>query len=238
MNIFIIFVLILLVVLVVAIMLRSQLKICGGNDAPEITFDEIKELRPNFVYIHGMVASGKSTLSEKIGRLGYKVIHIDELVRETFPVWPKDIYLAESLTPDQEKLFDRIKKEIDGEEYIVVDGFIAPPLWKALYAYRPWDVLVYVQHRSPESYREAIWRRALNDLQLGRQTLSSFWRDPRSEKMIAEYKEKGEESALLKEMVEENAKHKWESIPERRAYVEDIFDKNGWPYRIYYTDIP
>jgi cytidylate kinase len=221
----------------------STMKKIGNGEPKEIIFSEIEATKPNFIYVCGMVASGKSTLSNKIGEMGYKIVHIDELVREEFPIWPKNIYLdstldeSQTLSADQEKLFHRIKKEIDGEEKIVVDGFISPMLWKTLYEYRKWDLLIYVQHRNLESYREAISRRAIDDLEKNRQTLSSFWRDPRSEKMIAEYKNQGSKSPILIEMIEENARHKWEILPERRAYIESIFEKNNWPYYIYYTDI-
>lgn len=214
-------------------------KMIGKWEAPEINLEQIKELSPKFIYIHGMVASGKSTLSDKLKEFGYKPIHIDDLVREEFPIWPKEIYLDAPdghLTMDQQKLFARIKKEMNYEK-IVIDGFIAPLMWKELYMYKPWDMLIFVQHSNADSYRIAIMKRAIYDLNNNLRTLSSFWRDPRSSDMISEYKEKGKDSELLQQMVNDTSIHKWDTLKDKCTYWTDLFEKNSWPYYLYYIDL-
>lgn len=223
-----------------AIVTRDGQSMQGAEEPPEITFADIQRNEPDFIYVHGMVASGKSTLSDKLSKLGYTPIHIDELVREEFPTWPKEIYLDSpngELTEDQEKLFSRLKKEMGDKKKIIVDGFIAPLVWKKLYQYRPWDLLIFIKHRNAESYRIAIMKRAIYDMDHNLRTLSSFWRLPEAADMIIEYKEKGADSEKLRKMVDTISVHKWEKLEKDQKYWTDIFDKNGWRYSIYYTDL-
>jgi hypothetical protein len=215
---------------------------CGGNDPPQtLVWEEIKEKSPNFVYIHGMTASGKSTLADKLSAIGYKSVDLDELVREEFPKWPADIYTDSPtgmLTAEQEKLFTRLKKEMEGTQKVVVNGFIAPLMWKKLYQYRPWDLLVFVQHRNPESYKIAIMNRVIRDLDTGVRTLSrGIWNSPGAEEMAADYKEKGTKSEKFQKMVDAASIHKWDRLQEGRQHWGDLFKKNGWKYYIYYTDL-
>lgn len=254
MNILVI-IMVILIALVATFMLcvkvRSQM--IGNGEIGEITLEQIKTMSPNFIYIHGMVASGKTTLSNTISTpesdvsdpggvsaAGYKAIHIDDLVRDEFPVWPKDIYTDapdNQLTPDQLKLFERIKNEMANHSKIVVDGFIAPLMWKELYKYRPWDMLIFVKHKNAESYRLAIMKRAIYDLDHNMRTLSSFWRDSRASEMIEEYKKLGKDSPLLQQMVTNTSIHKWDSLEEKSKYWTGLFDKNKWPWYVYYTDL-
>jgi adenylate kinase family enzyme len=185
----------------------------------------------DFIYVCGGVASGKSTLANRLGDLGYKVVHIDELVYDEFDKWPKNIYIDETMNEDQEKLFSRIIREM--EQKIVIDGYISPVLWKKLYNHRPWDLLIYVEHSSLESYYNSILNRAISDIKSGRRTLSSFWRNSLSTEMISEYQK--DNNKILLSMVQESAEHKWVTLSDRREQLFAKFRENNWEYIIYRT---
>jgi hypothetical protein len=218
---------IIIVIIIICIIIAFQKSHRMSGGGPEITFAEIEQLSPDTIYVHGTVASGKSFLTDKLRKLGYKEVHIDELVREEFKVWPKKIYLDDDgWTKDQEQLFTRIKREIDGHKKVVIDGYIAPLMWKKLYAYRPWDLFVYVEHRTLASYRIAIMKRALQDIEMGRRTLTSFWLNVDNEHVDIH------DDSVLQTMVDRTAQHKWEKRDKDRKTI-----LGDWDYRMYYTNL-
>lgn len=100
-------------------------------------------------------------------------------------------------------------------------------MWEKLYEKRPWDLLIYIQHKNVESYRKAVAFRAIEDIK--KQTLAFIWKDKNSYEAIEDYKNNGASGEIFKELINRKADYKWSLLEERKKVMlrwknsEDVY---------------
>lgn len=206
--------------------------IVGQGESSEITYDQILELKPDIIYIAGKSASGKTTLSDKLANNGYHVLHVDEIIREGFDglyptKWGASFELHEKITNLLANAIDSTQKPI------ILEGIIHKPVLTILInKYNP--TLIWVQHRTRESYIKAVKQRAAIDIESNKQgnALGAFWGESNAEAAIEDYKQHGVNGAIFTKYIEEDVDYNLSNLAERR---ESLF--KDWNYRIYYTNI-
>ncbi len=233
-------VIVIVIIIIIALCLYSVINLktikTGQGESSEITYEQIVELDPQFIYIAGKGASGKTTLSNKLADDGYHILHVDEIIREGFGgVYPTKIWGSKD-----ESMFEKITKlivfELDKlkDQKVVLEGIIGTSVLQSVVKEHKPDLFLFVQHRTKDSYMKAIKQRAIKDIESDRSgnALGAFWDEPGANEAIEDYKQNGPDGKLFNKYIENDVDYHLSNLVERReAFFKD------YDYRIYYTDL-
>ncbi len=222
----------LLIIIGVCLYVYSRSPISGGGEFSEITYNEILDLKPDFIYITGKSASGKTSLSNRLSKSGYHISHVDEIIREGFD---GNYPVKWGALPDiHGKITNIISNAItSAQKPIILEGIIHKPvLTTIMNRFKP--TIIWVQHRTKDSYMKAIKQRAIKDIESDRSgnALGAFWDEPGAKEAIEDYKQNGSDGKLFNKYIENDVDYHLGNLVERReAFFKD------YDYRIYYIDL-
>jgi adenylate kinase family enzyme len=210
----------------------------GGEYKGVITLAKILKQKPKLIYLGGTMASGKTTLANKLVEHGYQLLSIDEVIRDEFGgVRPPSVFKPNSdgsNTPNIERVIKSVKSAINSalqsSDHIVIEGLLTKPIRLEVFKDTMPDINIWVQHRNLQSYMKALEKRAMSDLDNNKESLGYVWREPMAPAAIASYKKEGIKGKDIQALLDDIAKYEFRDIEDRREKIMD-----PWDYYVYYT---
>jgi hypothetical protein len=162
-------------IIVISSIITNNNKKSAGADQNEL-LDTITNKNPKTILIVGRGGTGKSYSAQSISKLGYKIVSIDETIRNMSKSHPAGESLFKLYNDDHggfekelQELMDILKSE-SGK--VIYEGMLLPNDVKLL---NP-DMVIYVEPVNWDDYRNQLVQRFLNDINTGQQTIGILWR--------------------------------------------------------------
>lgn len=209
---------------------RNQLSIKNLRNLKYNTKTYLQNVKNNndiqYIFITGRGSMGKTHLADELGKLGFTVVHIDDIVEEIAKKHPDGIKIFALYHPgkypkEKQEVIKIVQNVIKKNDKVVIEGLIRDKNMINQFFMGMKFQFVYVRPKSIEIYKKYLIKRFEYEIKNNLKNLSWLW-DYINGEILDDYNKFGTKSKKFIQFIEERAKEAFKRLPYHYKLYEDF----------------